>query len=218
MSAGTEPAPPVGVLGGTFDPIHHGHLRLAVELREKLMLREIRLIPNGYPPHRDTPSADTARRIEWIRSSIVDEPGLVLDEREYRRHGKSYTVDTLASLREEMPHTPLCLVLGMDTFRGLTTWHEWRRLLDLAHLVVAPRPGVEAPATGPLGELVRERGTSDYRDLHQRNNGLVYECDTTPLAISATEIRRLLNQGQSVRYLLPDQVWREIQGAGIYRK
>ncbi len=218
MSSANELEAPVGVLGGTFDPVHHGHLRLAVELREKLMLREIRLIPNGYPPHRDTPSADTARRIEWIRSSIVDEPGLVLDEREYRRNGKSFTVDTLASLRAEMPNTPLCLVLGMDTFSGLTTWHQWTRLIELAHLVVAPRPGIQAPSTGPLGELVRERGTGDYRDLHARTHGLFYQCDTTPLAISATEIRRLLNQGKSVRYLLPDQVWREIQGAGIYRK
>lgn len=218
MSTETDFAPPVGVLGGTFDPVHHGHLRLAVELREKLRLREIRLIPNGYPPHRDTPSADTARRIEWIRSSIVDEPGLVLDEREYRRHGKSYTVDTLASLREELPRTPLCLVLGMDTFCGLTSWHHWTRLIELAHLVVAPRPGVEAPRSGPLGDLVRECGTSDRRALHTRLSGVVYQCDTTPLAISATEIRRLLSQGKSVRYLLPDQVWREIQGAGIYRK
>lgn len=207
---------PVGLFGGTFDPIHHGHLRLAVELRECLGLREMRLIPNALPPHRDDPGAAPAQRLRWIRAAIAGEPGLVLDDRELRRGGRSYTVDTLASLREELPDTPLCLVLGMDTFLGLELWQRWRELIDLAHIVVAPRPGVTTPDTGELGDLVRAHAVSDPAALRRRAAGGIYRCDATPLAISSTDIRNLLQAGRSVRYLVPDVVWRDIQSAEIY--
>lgn len=207
---------PIGIFGGTFDPIHHGHLRLAVELRERLKLREVRLIPNAMPPHRGAPGADPSQRMRWIREAIDGQPGLVLDRRELVRGGPSYTVDTLASLRSDLPGTPLCLILGMDTFLGLESWYRWRDLIELAHLVIAPRPGVAMPAEGALGELARHHETTRLMQLHECIAGCIYQCDTTRLAISSTEIRGLLGAGRSIRYLVPDPVWRDLDGATSY--
>lgn len=209
-------AAPIGIFGGTFDPVHHGHLRLAVELRDRLRLKEVRLIPNATPPHRDAPGAVPAQRMRWIRESIVGEPGLVLDRRELTRGGPSYTVDTLASLRDDFPEAPLCLILGVDTFLGLESWEGWPRLIELAHIVIAPRPGVEMPGAGALGELVRSHEITEPAQLHRRTAGCIYQCDTTPLAISSTEIRKLLAAGRSIRYLVPDAVWRDLDGATFY--
>src|SRR5699024_2419974 len=133
---------PVGILGGTFDPIHNGHLRLAMELVACLSLDHVRLIPNGRPPHRDAPGAAPGQRAKWIRLAVANEPRLRLDDRELLRDGPSYMVDTLGSLRAELCAQPLCLVMGRDVFAKLPEWHDWRRLFDLAHIVLINRPEV----------------------------------------------------------------------------
>ena len=149
----------IGVLGGTFDPIHYGHLRTAFELWQALKLAEVRFLPTGNPPHRERTLADAALRVEMVRAAVADQPPFVVDDREVRRAGASYTVDTLTELRSENPERSLCLLLGMDAFLGLPNWHRWRELFDLAHVVVAHRPGWKAPLHGPLGELMVDRGT-----------------------------------------------------------
>lgn len=207
---------PIGILGGTFDPIHLGHLRVAVELREALGLSQVRLIPNSVPPHRDAPRASNAQRAEWIRQSITDEPGLVLDTREFDRAGPSYAADTLAALRREYPDTPLVYLLGQDAFDGFVTWHQWEQIPTLAHVAVVPRPG-HVPAYGPSGveSLPGFRLTSDVQDLHNTLQGCLFSAGVTPLAVSSTQIRRLLVQGRSVRYLVADAVWRSLQAGGV---
>jgi len=133
---------PVGILGGTFDPIHYGHLRLAEEMRELAGLQQIRFIPTGNPPHRDAPQVSALHRSAMVKLAIADHPDFVLDEREVRRAAKSFTVDTLRELRTELGETqPLCLLMGGDAFLQLHTWHQWEKLLDLAHIVVGYRPG-----------------------------------------------------------------------------
>src|SRR5690606_32888062 len=132
-----------GIFGGTFDPIHYGHLRTALELKHVLDLAVVHFVPCANPPHRATPMTDGALRMRLVQAAIADEPGFVADDRELERAGLSYTVDTLFSLRAEFKARPICLLLGMDAFVSLPQWHRWNELLDLAHIVVAHRPGWE---------------------------------------------------------------------------
>jgi nicotinate-nucleotide adenylyltransferase len=208
----------VAVFGGTFDPIHYGHLRTAYELLEALAVPEIRFMPAGTPPHRATTVASNAARLEMVRVALEGEPRFRLDDRELRKPGPSYTVDTLGDLRSEHPERPLCLIVGMDAFLGLTRWHEWQRLLTLAHLVVAHRPGWRAPDTGPLGELLAARGGAGVQDLHASLAGRIYVHAVTQLEISSTGVRELIEAGHHPRYLMPDGVCRIIDHSGCYAR
>lgn len=209
---------PIGILGGTFDPVHNGHLRLAVELAETLELEQVRLIPCARPPHREAPIASPGERAKWIRVAITDEPKLRLDDRELLRQGPSYTVDTLASLRRELPDTPLCLLMGRDVMAGLDRWHDWRRLFDYAHIVLVERPDTEGALPDSVAEELRQRRVDDPAALRSSTHGAINICVPPPLAISGTRVRQLLAAGRSARYLLPDVVLKEILDAGVYRR
>ena len=208
---------PIGIFGGTFDPIHFGHLRTAFELRQALDLAEMRFIPAGRPPHRGTPSCDPLHRLAMVRAAIADQPGFAVDDREVRRDGPSYMVLTLRELRAEAPARPLCLVVGMDAFLGLPQWYEWREVLELAHVVVAHRPGWSAPTDGPLGELLAARGTQRVAELHDHLAGRIHVRPVTQLEISSTELRDLIVAGRDPRYLLPDAVRAIIRDTACYQ-
>jgi nicotinate-nucleotide adenylyltransferase len=207
---------PIGLFGGTFDPIHNGHLRTAFELWQALRLAQVRFLPTGNPPHRESPLAATELRLEMVRAAVEGNSAFVVDDRETRRDGMSYTVDTLLDLRHDYPDRSLCLLLGMDAFLGMPHWHRWREVLDLAHVIVAHRPGWKAPITGPLGEVMVDRGTGSVRDLHAAPAGRVYVHAVTQLEISSTEIRQLLLSGSDLRYLVPDAVRAIILRTGCY--
>jgi nicotinate-nucleotide adenylyltransferase len=208
---------PMGILGGTFDPIHYGHLRSALEMLEAIGLSEVRFLPAGSPPHRAGTHASAEMRVTLVRAAIEDEPRFLLDDRELRREGPSYSVDTLLDLRAEFAHRSLCLIVGMDAFLGLPQWHQWREILQLAHLVVAHRPGWQAPQTGALGELLADRGTDQAADLHESRAGCVYVRAVTQLEISSSAIRELMQEGRDPRYLAPDPVCRLLAESGCYR-
>ena len=207
---------PLGIFGGTFDPVHNGHLRTAFELREALRLAEVRFLPTGNPPHREVTLASAEMRLAMVRAAVADEPAFTVDDRETRRGGLSYSVDTLAELRAEFPQRPICLLLGMDAFLGLPNWHRWRELLELAHVVVAHRPGWKAPTQGPLGEVMVDRGTGSVRDLHEATAGRVFVHAVTQLEISSTELRALIARGRNPRYLVPDSVCKLLRETGWY--
>ncbi len=203
---------PLALLGGTFDPIHFGHLRLAEELAEALGIGEVRFIPAGRPPHRGQPSAAANHRLEMARLAIAGNPRFVLDEREFRRAAPSYSVDTLTELRAEIgAQTPLVLFMGADAFLGLTTWHEWRRLFDLAHVAVAHRPGFSTAAwedalPDPLRRLLATHRAEQAGEILKKPSGLIFLHGITQLDISASRIRGRALRGESLRYLLPDAV------------
>ena len=197
---------PLGLFGGTFDPIHYGHLRTAFELLQALRLQQVRFLPTGNPPHREQTLADAEQRLEMVRVAVAGQPGFTVDDREVRRSGLSYSVDTLTELRAEFPQRPLCLLLGMDAFLGLPHWHRWRDIFDLEHVVVAHRPGWNAPTQGPLGELMVDRGTGAIRDLHDALAGRIFVHAVTQLEISSTELRQVILGGGDTRYLVPDSV------------
>lgn len=202
----TGARPIVGVFGGTFDPIHLGHLRTALELHERLGLREVRFVPCGEPPHRGAPATPAALRLRMVEAAVADEPRFVADPREVEREGPSFTVDTLLDLRRDFPDATLCLLLGMDAFLGLPRWHRWRDILDLAHVVVAHRPGWQVPRVGTLGDLVRERLTSSAGDLAAAPAGRIHVEAVTQLEISATELRAAVRAGGDPKYLVPEPV------------
>jgi len=207
---------PMGVFGGTFDPIHYGHLRTAFEVLQSLQFGEVRFVPCGIPPHRGTPHASGEVRLAMVRAATEGQSGFVVDDREIQRQGPSYSVDTLAALRSEFPLRPLGLIIGMDAFLGLTGWHQWREILQLAHIIVAHRPGWRAPDMGPLGELLADRGTHRLGDLHQSKSGHIYIHDVTQLEISSTEIRALVAAGRDPRFLMPDAVRDLIRRSACY--
>ena len=213
------PSQPLGVFGGTFDPIHYGHLRLAEELAEAVGLEQVLFIPAGQPPHRGAPRTAAVHRLEMARRAIAGNPRFVLDAREVERAAPSYTVDTLSALRAELGESrPLWLLLGADAFLGLPTWHEWRRLFDLAHLAVADRPGARLMQSDALSEPLRGevRGRQVADGTAAGPSGSVLLRTMTPLDISATAIRDSLARQRSVRYLLPDAVLDYIQEQKLY--
>ena len=207
---------PVGIFGGTFDPIHYGHLRTAFEMLQALRFEEVRFIPCGDPPHRGTTFADAALRFRMVDVAIAQQAGFVSDDRELRRDGPSYSIDTLHGLRKEYPGRSLALILGMDAFLGLPNWHRWDEILEVAHIVVAHRPGWKAPDIGPLGSLLTERGTHRVDDLHNATNGRIHIHAVTQLEIASTEIRELVANGRDPRFLMPDAVRDVIEETGVY--
>jgi nicotinate-nucleotide adenylyltransferase len=209
---------PMGIFGGTFDPIHYGHLRTAFEMLQALRFEEIRFFPSGDPPHRGETFADAGARSEMVRVAIQQQAGFSIDDRELSRDGPSFTIDTLAELREEFSGHSLGLIVGMDAFLGLPTWHRWDEILGLAHIVVAHRPGWRAPDIGPLGTLLSEYGTHRVDDLHQSTHGRIHIHAVTQLEISSTEIRELVAAGRDPRFLMPDSVRDVIAASGCYGK
>ena len=206
----------MGVFGGTFDPIHYGHLRTAFEVLQALRFDEVRFMPCGTPPHRGTPVAAADVRLAMVRAATEAQHGFVVDDRELSRDGPSYSVDTLTALRGEFPLRPIALIIGMDAFLDLPKWYHWQEILQLAHIVVAHRPGWKAPDIGPLGELLAERGTHRIGDLHQAKSGHIYILDVTQLEISSTDIRDLVSAGRDPRFLMPDAVRQYILDSGCY--
>lgn len=207
---------PIGVFGGTFDPIHYGHLRTAFEMLQVLGCETVRFVPSGDPPHRDRTFAAAPLRLDMVRAATLGEPRFMVDDRELRRSGPSFTVDTLAALRQEQADVPIGLILGMDAFLGLCSWHRWEDILGLAHIVVAHRPGWRAPDMGPLGELLAERGTHRVEDLHEDTCGRIHIHAVTQLEISSSEIRELVAAGRDPRFLMPDEVRKVILDSNCY--
>jgi len=207
----------IGVLGGTFDPVHLAHLRCGLELLEYLRLAELRFLPCRQPPHRPAPVAEPAQRLAMLRLALEGQAGFSIDERELRRTGPSYMVDTLESLRGELPAQPLCLIVGLDAFAQLHTWHRWERLIELAHIAIMTRPGLRAAPGGEVAARLERCRADDPQALHAAPAGRVHLCPVTGLEISATRIRALVAQGRSARYLVPERVLDYIRREGLYR-
>ncbi|PJG59191.1 nicotinate-nucleotide adenylyltransferase [Aeromonas cavernicola] len=208
---------PIGLLGGTFDPIHIGHLRPAIEVRDAIGLAEVRLIPNHIPPHRANPFCSSEQRLAMVRLAAAENRHFVVDERELLRDKPSYTIDTLVELRQELPETPLCFLMGMDSLLGLPSWHRWQELLGYAHLVVSVRPGWQPDYPAEVAQLLARHHTTDASALHRCLAGHVWLADNQPIDLSATRLRALLDAGQDARYLLPESVAHYIDQQGLYR-
>jgi nicotinate-nucleotide adenylyltransferase len=209
---------PIAILGGTFDPVHIGHLRVAWEAAEALNA-QVRLVPAQQPPHRPPPVASAAQRVRMLQLALAGQQRLTLDTRELDRPGPSYTFDTLHSLREEFGDSrPLILLLGADAFGGLPTWHRWPELFDLAHIVVLTRPGHRAAWPAELSDLVATRRVESAHRLSETAGGHVFELAVTPLEISASQVRAMLAHGRDPHWLLPEALLTDPQLLAAYRR
>lgn len=203
----------IGIMGGTFDPIHFGHLRTALEIAESCGMEQVRFIPGSVPPHRPQPQASAEQRWAMVKLAIENEPLFYADRRELERQGHSYTVDTLSSLRADLgAKTPLAFVLGMDAFLAFRSWHRWQDIMQLAHLVVMSRPGYAPDPHDWYGQLLAQTTC----ELRSTTAGRVTFLAVTQLDISATAIREACKTKKSVRFLLPDAVNQYIQAHKLY--
>lgn len=219
----TQPA--IALLGGTFNPIHFGHLRMAQELAESLQLSEVRFIPAANPPHKAAPDADAEHRAAMVRLAIANNPMFSFDDRELRRAGASYTMDTLLSLRDEMGEkVSLILLMGSDAFTKFDTWHRWQEIIQLCHIALVQRPltanehasDINHNLPKSLETFLHNHYTEHGDDLHSSPAGFVTMQHITALDISSTVIRNTFQQKRSARYLMPDSVIDYIQTHQLY--
>jgi nicotinate-nucleotide adenylyltransferase len=212
----------IGIFGGTFDPVHYGHLEPAAEVLRALALDHIRFLPNNIPPHREAPWLTAEQRQTLLKKAIEPVDGFELDTRELERSGKSYMVDTLASLRSDFPEYSFCLIMGMDVFEGLPEWHRWQDLLTLAHIVVMHRPGkslhdVNSKQASEVTTLLKNRQVKSTKLLQNKAAGSIFLHPISQLDISASKIREMVAKGKNPRYLLPDVVLQMVKVQKIYK-
>ena len=196
----------IGIFGGTFDPIHNGHLRIALEALEELSLSAVHFIPCGQSPLRSEPTAANDMRLRMVKAAVEEEERFIVDTREMKRGGPSYTFDTLVGLRDEYKESSMCLLLGMDAFLSLPRWHRWKELIDLAHIVIAHRSGWKAPTEGLLGAFVGEHLAESSQDIVTKREGSLFVLPVTQLEISATKLRSSIRLGLDPKYLVPESV------------
>lgn len=208
----------IGVLGGTFDPIHFGHLRPALDCREALGLAEVRFVPLNVAVHRPQPQAPASARLAMLEAAIAGQPGFRVDTRELERPGGSFSYDTLEGLRGELgPRRSLCLLIGADAFRGFPDWYRPEGILGLAHLVVMQRPGISGPLPPQLEALSAGRMCGEAGALREAPGGRILFQPVTQMDIAATRVRDLIRRGGDARYLVPDAVLAIIAREGLYR-
>ena len=197
----------LGILGGTFDPPHIGHLRTVLDVQQSLNLSEIRIIPNYIPAHREQPVLEAQQRYQLLQKALQNVPGLIADDREIKRQGISYMVDTLRDLQQQFPQKHLCLIIGTDAYNSFCQWHEWQEIIQLSHLVVMQRAGVAAMVNKELDQLL----TTDADDLIKTKAGRVYAQNVSQLDVSSTVLRQMIQQQQSIQFLVPESIRSDLQ-------
>lgn len=207
---------PIGLFGGTFDPIHKGHIAIANELIHALELHAMHFIPNKEPMHRHKPKASAEHRLAMVRIATARNPKFIVNDVEMRRPGPTYTIDTLTQIRNQIPNQPLCLILGKDVFSSMNTWHEWENIPALVHLVIINRPGVPLSYDPWMKTLLKEHETNNIRKLCLKPGGYILQHEIEPMMISATEIRKKLKAGKDVSNEVPTEVLRYIQQHRLY--
>ena len=207
----------IGVFGGTFDPVHYGHIRPALSIQRTLHLTKILFIPNGIPPHRLAPWLSAEQRLSLLQSALENYPDLVIDKREVNRTGPSYMVETLRLLKRDFPDKKLCLIIGMDAFFGITQWHQWQQLFDLCHLVVTTRPGFKQESLAQQMSLenyqfLSKRMTQDVKMLASQEVGEILLQSVPQLDVSSTQIRAKLLAGEDVSQWIPAEAYQKLRG------
>lgn len=207
----------IGLLGGTFDPFHLGHLELASSIYYQLQLKEIRLIPCAQPSLRNTPAATAEQRLQMVKIAAQDYSWLCVDDREIKRGSVSYTIDTVRELRLEMPNIPLCFIMSMDQFLQFNRWQSWKEILETVHLIVASRPEYKLEMLNEeMKKIIQQHQIHDAHLLHEKIAGTIFFESISALPISGTEIRTRIKAGEDARNLVPEKVWEYICENKLY--
>jgi nicotinate-nucleotide adenylyltransferase len=208
----------IGIFGGSFDPIHNGHLRVVIELLETMPFSEIRILPCQTPALKPLIYASAEHRFNMLGLATQALNKTVIDERELKRDGVSYTYDSLVAIRDESGNKPLVLIIGNDAFAEFDRWYRWQDILSLAHIIIVTRPNYILPSTGNIQRLLENHLTQHVEDLCKMPAGKIMLCPIPLLAISATDIRRKITGNLSIRFLVPDSVLEYISNQKIYIK
>jgi len=210
----------VGIYGGTFNPIHLGHINAALDVQQSLQLDEMRMVLSATPPHRHQPELSAANRFALLESALQKQPLLIADDCELQRQGPSYMVDTLSTLRQQVTNkqSSISLVLGAEAFSSFMSWHRWQEIIQLAHIVVTTRAGFSDQLSDKLNNYIAPYITTDKSQLKELTHGKIYKLPVAVIDISATEIRRRLKTAEPVREFLPFSVWDIINKHGFYTK
>ena len=205
----------IGIFGGTFDPVHYGHIKPALYVKQALNLSQLRFVPNRTPPHREPPWLSAEQRLQLLQCAAKDYPDIIIDQRELDRDGPSYMVDTLRSLKHEFAGENLCLIIGMDAFSGISRWHEWRSIFDYCHLVVTTRPGyrqqtIAEQMNAEDYQFLADRITQDVDALSARESGKILLQSVPQLDISSTQIRQMLSSGIDISQWVPETVHKQL--------
>ena len=208
---------PIGLFGGTFDPIHFGHLKIAEELIDALDLQNMQFIPNKHPMHRDKPVASAKHRLAMTRIATAHYPKFIVNDVEIKRPGPTYTIDTITTIREQIPKQPLCLILGEDVFASMNQWHDWEKIPNLVHLIIIHRLGVPLPYNPWMRALLDERETHDIHSLTNKPGGEILQYEMEPLTLSATTVREKFKAGEDVSREVPQEVLRYIKQHHLYQ-
>ena len=212
----------IGIFGGTFNPVHWGHVRTALEIKKALAMDSMFLVPCGIPPHRDEPDTEPDIRLAMLLAAIADFDDLQVDDRELQRSGFSYTIDTLKAIRDEYGDVSIGLCVGADAFVHLDTWHQWQDLIGLAHIIVAYRPGwpvetLEQQVSDELKVMLEEHLVTDATLLHNKPAGYIVTQKVTDIDISSSKIRQCIAEGRSVEDYVPSSVLQIIESKKLYR-
>ena len=207
----------VALFGGTFNPVHFGHLRLATALAGLLQVKPIRMIPCAMPPHRTEPSASAEQRLAMLKLAIDKQPILAADDLELHRTTPSYSIDTLELVRQQIgAQAPLFFCMGMDSLAGISSWHRWRELLNFCHIVVYPRPRWQPPSQGEVARWIDRHQCNNLSELKQRPSGQLYICDLAMLDLSSSEIRDHIKQDKNIDHMAPKPVIEYIKLHSLY--
>ena len=194
----------MGVFGGTFDPVHQGHLRTVASVQQQLDLTHVLFVPAARPRLRSAPIASATHRLEMLKRALASEPSFEVNDLELGRDGPSTTVLTLEALYHSYQETPICFILGIDAFLGFPQWHRWTELLGLAHFVVMSRPGTVLPVERPTWWVRAE--TTDLSMVHRRRAGSVVMVEVPPMDVAASNIRERLRVGDDISHSVPKSV------------
>ncbi len=203
-----------GIFGGTFDPVHNGHLQSVTTVYNHCALERICFVPTAVPPHRGRPGASAQQRLEMVALAVANHPQFDVDDRETRRDAPSYTYDTVKSFQAEDAAKCYCVILGVDALLGLESWYRWRELLASVHFLVMRRGGWNPP--DPLPGWWKARYTESIEDLKRFKSGKIFQVNIIPNPVSATEIRCGLARGIDVSPMMPQSVWNYIDTNNLY--
>lgn len=208
----------LGLFGGTYDPIHVGHLRAALEVRLRLGLEEVRLLPWRSHSLREKPAVGGELRADMVRAAVRGLEGFVVDERAFWREPPVYTVDVMSEIRKENPDASLCMISGMDAFSRMEKWYRWEALFDVVHIVVVTRPGAREPQSGRVAEVISERRARDPGQLRETRAGSILVLPVTAVDVSGTALRESIAAGLDPRFLVPEPVREIILRTGAYAR
>jgi len=207
----------IGFLGGSFDPIHNGHLLPAIEVAEQLQLQQLFLMPNHIAPHKAGSHCSAMQRVEMVKLAVQDVDTLAIDTRELNRDSASYTVETLKEIRVQYPNTPICFLMGMDSLINFDKWYQWQNILNYCHLVVCARPGWKGEFNDTVQDLLNHHQTQSVDELHQFQSGKIYFQKTVQFDISSTQIRHHIKHDLNIEGLLPQPIHHYIKRHKLYK-